>query len=80
MNTKVNNERPGSVFKLPSSKFHTVTSMSRIKSPIRMNKQCNAPGPTKYLQRPYSNESMDGDTDCLVVNLNLDDIMNNYHT
>ena len=40
-NSKVNNERPGSAFKLPTTKFHTVPTKWRTKSPIRMNKQCN---------------------------------------
>ena len=47
MNIKVNNERPGSSFKLPSAKFHTVPSTSRTKSSIRVNKQCNAQNPYK---------------------------------
>ena len=80
MNTKVNNERSESVFKLPSAKFDTVPSTSRTKSPIRMNKQCNAQGLTKSLQRSYSIESMDSDTNCIIANLNLEDIINKYNT
>ena len=52
INTKVNKERPGSTFKMPS----------RTKSPIRI-KQCNALESTKPLQRTYGIESMDSDTD-----------------
>ena len=48
MNTKVNDEKPGSTFKMPS----------RTKSPIRI-KQWNVQGLTKPLQRTYSIESMD---------------------
>ena len=40
--TNGNIERPGSTFKLPSTKFDTVLSTSRTKSLIRMKKQCNA--------------------------------------
>ena len=47
MNTKVNNERQGNVFKLPSTKSNTFPSRSRTKSPIRMNKQFNTQGSTK---------------------------------
>ena len=39
-----------------------------------MNKQCNALGLTKSLQRSYSIESMDSDTDCIVAKLNWEDI------
>ena len=80
MNTKVNNERPGSTFKLPSTEFHTITSTLRTNLPIRMNKQCKAQGSTKPLQRTSCIESMDSDTDCIVANLNLDEILNNYNT
>ena len=52
MNTIVNNEKPGSAFKMPS----------RTKSPIR-NKQRNNQGSTKPLQRTYGIQSMDSDTD-----------------
>ena len=79
MNTKVNNERPGSAFKLPSTKFHTIPLTSRVKSPIRINKQCNAHGSTKPLQRSYCTESIDSDTDYIVANLNLEEIINNYN-
>ena len=80
MNTKIDNERPGSAFKLPLAKFDTVHSTTRAKSPIRRNKQCNAQGLTKSLQRSFSIESMDSDTDRIVANLNLEDIINNYNT
>ena len=69
MNTEVNKERPRSTFKMPS----------RTKSPIRI-KQCNAQGSTKLLQRTYSLESIDSDTDRIVVSLNLEEIINNYNT
>ena len=45
-----------------------------------MNKQCKVQGLTKSLHRSYSIESMDSDTDCIIVNLNLEDIINNYNT
>ena len=45
-----------------------------------MNKQCNAQGSTKSLQRSYSVESMDSDTDCIVASLDLEGITNNYKT
>ena len=80
MITKVNDERPGSAFKLPSGKFDTVSSISRTNSPIRMNKQCHAQGLTKCLQRPYSIECMNSDTDHIVTNLTLEDITNDYNT
>ena len=51
MNTKVNKERPGSTFKIPST----------TKSPIT-TKQSNSQQPTKPLQRTYSIESMDSKT------------------
>ena len=69
MNIKVNNEKPGSAFKMPS----------RTKSPIRI-KQYNAQGPTKPQRRIYSIESMDSDTDRIVANLNLKEVLNNYTT
>ena len=69
MNTKRNNEKPGSAFKMPS----------RIKSPIR-SKQCNAQRLTKSLQRTYSIESMDSDTDHIFANLNLEEVLNNFNT
>ena len=45
-----------------------------------MNKQCNAQGSTKSLQRSYSIEGMDSDTDRIVINVNLEDIINNHNT
>ena len=83
--TKVNNERPESSFKLPSAKFDadpspTHTHTSRTKSPISMNKQCNAQGSIKYLNRSYDRESMDGEMDCIVANLYLEDMINNGNT
>ena len=41
LNTKINNERQRRPFKLPSTKLHTISSASRTKSTIRINKQCN---------------------------------------
>ena len=69
MNTKVNNERPGSTFKMSS----------RTKSPIRI-KQCNDQGSTKPQRRTYCIESMDSDTDRIVASLNLENLLNNYNT
>ena len=69
MNNKVNKERPGSTFKIPST----------TKSPIT-TKQSNAQQSTKPLQRTYSIESMDSDTDRLVASLNLEEIIKNYNT
>ena len=51
MNTKGNEVKPGDAFKLPSAKFDT--DPSRTKSPKRMNKQCNAHGLTRSLNRSY---------------------------
>ena len=62
LKTKVNTERQGSAFKLPSTEFHKIPTTSRTKSPIRINKQCNAQGVTKPLERTYRIESMDSDT------------------
>ena len=45
-----------------------------------MNKQSNAQGSTKPLQRSYSIESMDSDTDHIVASLDLESIKNNYKT
>ena len=69
MNTKVNNERPGSIYEMPS----------RTKSPIKI-KQCNAQGSTKPLQRAYCIESMDCDRDRVVVSVNFEEVLNNYNT
>ena len=80
MNTKGNSERPGSTFKLPPAKFDTVPSASRTKSPMGMNKRCPAQGSTKSLQRSYSVESMDSNTDFIVASPNQEGITNNYNT
>ena len=69
MNTKVNKQRPGSIFKIPST----------TKSPIR-TKQSNSQQPTKPLQRTYSIKSMDSDTERVVASLNLEEIIKNYNT
>ena len=79
MNMKVNNERPGSASKLPTTKFYTVPSTSKTNSLIRINKQCNAQGSTKHLQRTYRLESMDSDTNHQFTSLNLEEIINNYN-
>ncbi len=79
-NTDVISKRPGVTFKLPSAKFDAVPSPSRTKSPMGMNKQSNAQGSTKSLQRSYSIESMDSDTDHIVASLDLEGITNNYKT
>ena len=80
MNTKVNSARPGGKFKVPPAKFSAVHSASRAKSPMGMNKQCNAQRATKSLQRSYCVESMDCDTDRIVASLDLESITNNYNT
>ena len=72
MNTEVFSERPGSTFKLPPAKFDAVFSPSRAKSPIGIDKQSNTRGSSKSLQRSYSIESMDGDTDRIVACLDLE--------
>ena len=69
MNDKVHNEKPGSAFKMPS----------RTKSPIKI-KQCNTQGLTKLLQRTYSIESMNSDTDCIVASFNLEEIINSNNS
>ena len=69
MNTKVNKERPGSTFKIPST----------TKSPIT-TKPINSQQPTKPLQRTYSIESIDSDTNLLVASINLEEIIKNYNT
>ena len=69
MNTKVNKEKPGSTFKIPST----------TKSPLT-TKTSNSQPPTKPLQRTYSIECMDIDTDRLVASLNLEEIIKNYNT
>ena len=79
MDTKVNTERSGSAFKLPSANFDTVRSKSRTKYPIKINKHYNPKGSTKSLQRSYFIESMERDTDGVVSNLNLEDIIINYN-
>ena len=53
---------------------------SQEQSRLWINKQCNAQESTKPLQRTYSIESMDSDTDRVVANLNLEEILNNYNT
>ena len=69
MNTKEYKERPGSTFKIPSTTKSAITT-----------KQTNSQQPTKPLQRTYSIESMDSDTDNLVARLNLEEIIKNYNT
>ena len=70
MNTKVNKERPRSTFKISST----------TKSPIR-TKQSNAQQSTKPLQKTYSIESIDCNSDRVVASLNLEEIIiKNYHT
>ena len=73
MNTKVNNERLGKVFKQPPAQRNRDPSTSRTKSPKRIYKQCNAQGSTKSLNIPYNIESMDIETDNVIANLNLID-------
>ena len=69
MNTKVNKERPGSTFKISST----------TKSPIT-TKPSNSQQPTKLLQRTYSIEGVDSDTDRLVASLDREEIIKNYNT
>ena len=69
MNTKGNKERLGSTFKITST----------INSPIT-TKPFNSQQPTKPLQRTYSIESMDRDTDRVVASLNLEEIIKDYNT
>ena len=80
MNTKMNSERPGSTFKLSPVKFNAVPSALRTKSPMGIDKQSNAQGLTKFLQRSYSIESMDSNTDRIVASFYLESITNNYET
>ena len=74
MNTEVISERPGGTFKLPPAKYDAVPSL-RTKSPMGIDKQFNAQGSTKSLQRSYSIESMDCN---IVASLDLEGITNNY--
>ena len=69
MNTKVNKEKPRSTFKIPSKTKLSITT-----------KPSNSQQPTKPLQRAYSIESMDSDTDRVVASLNLEEIIKNYNT
>ena len=68
ISTKGNNETPGS-----NSNYSQLNSSTRIKSPKKINKQFNAQGSTKYLNRFYSVESMAIETDNIIANLNLED-------
>ena len=43
-------------------------------------KWCNARGSTKSLQRSYSVESMNSNTECIVASLDLEGITNNKNT
>ena len=72
MNTKVDNERQGSAFKQPPTKFDINPSTTRTKSPKRMNKQLNTQGSTKSLNWFYCIESMDSEMDRInALNINL---------
>ena len=71
INTKVNNERLGSAFKLHSAKLDR--DSSKINLPERINKQCNVQGSTKSLNKSCSVESMDIGTDHIITNVNLED-------
>ena len=79
-NTEVFSEKSGGTFKLTPAKFYTVPSSSRAKSPMGTDEQFNSQGASKSLQRTYSIESMDSDTDCIVASLDLEAITNNYKT
>ena len=76
MNTEVISERPGGTFKLSLARFDAVSSPSITKSPMEINKQSNALGSTKSLQRSYSIESMDSNTNHIVASLDLEGITN----
>ena len=65
--------------KLPSVKFDIIPSTSGRKSSIRMDKQCDTQGSTKFLQRSYRTGNMNSNTDRVVANLNQEDIINNYN-
>ena len=69
MNTKVNKERQGSTFKITSTTKPPITT-----------KPSNSQPPAKPLQRTYSIESMDSDTDRVVASLNLEELIKNYNT
>ena len=79
-NTEVFSERPGGTFKQPPAKFDAVPSSSRTKLPMGIDKQSNAQETSKSLQRSYSIESMDSDTDRIVASLDLEGVTNNYKT
>ena len=64
----------------PPANFDAVPSSSRAKLPMGIDKQSNAQGTSKSLQRSYSIKSMDSNTDCIVASLDLEGIMNNYET
>ena len=69
----MNDERPESTFKLPSTKLDRHSSASRMKSRGRINKQCNAQGTIKPLNKSNSVESIDVETDNIIANLKLAD-------
>ena len=79
-NTEVFSERSEGTFKLPPAKFDTAPSSSRAKSPMKTDEQSNAQGTSRSLQRSYSIESIDSDTDRIVASLDLEAITNNYKT
>ena len=68
MNTKVNKERPGSTFKIPSTTKSPITTEASNSQPPKKN-ACKG-----------RIESMDSDTDRLVASLNLEEIIKNYNT
>ena len=47
---------------------------------MEINKQSNDQGSIKSLPRPYSMETVDSDTDCIVASLDLECRTNNYKT
>ena len=79
-NSEVFSERPGGTFKLSPAKFDAVPSSSRAKSLMGIDKQSIVQGISKSLERSYSIESMDSDTDRIVASLDLEGITNNYKT
>ena len=76
INSKVKNERPGSAFKLLSAKLERNSLTLRIKSPERIDKQFNAQGLTKSLNRSYCIKNIDIEMDNRIANHNLEDIKN----
>ena len=67
MNTKVKQWKTKK--RIQTAKFDADPSVSRTRSPGRMNKKCNVQGSIKSLHRSYS---MDSDTNRIIANFNLE--------